>query len=139
LCFLGYFLNKKLSLQKDKMNRVIEENDKLKEKLAILSLSDNKKARGFYLDKNKIEQKINSKLGESSWQILNLLFKNPSISNKEIASEVSLSLEGVSSSLRRMYQNFGIQNSSNKKVALLMKAIHISFEEKNRIENEEKA
>lgn len=82
----------------------------------------------FALNKEKIEKAINTKIGESSWMILNLIFKNPSISNKEIAKEVSLSLEGVSSSLRRMYQAFDIRTSSNKKITLIMKVTRLSFE-----------
>ena len=61
--------------------------------------------------------------------ILNLILNKPSISNKEIAAEVSLSVEGVSSSLRRMYQAFEINSSSNKKITLIMKATRLSFED----------
>ena len=61
--------------------------------------------------------------------ILKLLFENPSISNKEIANEVSLSLEGVSSSLRRMYAAFDIKTPGNKKVELILKVMQILFEE----------
>ncbi|MEZ4987811.1 MAG: AsnC family protein [Saprospiraceae bacterium] len=61
---------------------------------------------------------------------MSTLSHNPSISNKEIANEVNLSVEGVSSSLRRMYSTFGIGSaSSNKKVALLLEAIRLSQDE----------
>ncbi|MFK7771824.1 MAG: winged helix-turn-helix domain-containing protein [Saprospiraceae bacterium] len=82
----------------------------------------------FELNKEKIEKVIKISIGESSWVILNLIIKNPSISNKEIANEVSLSVEGVSSSLRRMYQAFDIKTSGNKKISLILKATRISFE-----------
>ena len=52
--------------------------------------------------------------------------KNLSISNKEIARQVSLSVEGVSSSLRRMYTSFGVKDANNKRIALVMKARNLS-------------
>ena len=101
----------------------------LKKKLSVQSvaapISDK---TSLNLNRKIIEKAINTKIGESSWIILNLIFNNPSISNKEIAEEVSLSLEGVSSSLRRMYQAFDIKTSSNKKITLIMKATRLSFE-----------
>ncbi len=109
--------------------KLLNQIKSLKKKLSAPSLtvpiSDRK---SFSLNRKLIEKAINSKIGESSWNILNLLFNNPSISNKEIAEEVSLSIEGVSSSLRRMYQAFDIKTSSNKKITLIMKATRLSFE-----------
>lgn len=107
----------------------LHEIESLKERLAALSLTAFEKPKSLALDKEKIEKAINAKIGESSWMILNLLFENPSISNKEIANEVSLSLEGVSSSLRRMYTAFDIHTSGNKKVELILKVMQILFEE----------
>ena len=109
--------------------KLLQQIDSLKEKLAsqvIATPVGDKKI--LTLNKEKIEKAINSKIGESSWNILNLIFNNPSISNKEISEEVSLSIEGVSSSLRRMYQAFDIKTSSNKKITLIMKATRLSFE-----------
>lgn len=107
----------------------LHEIESLKERLASLSLTSFEKSKAMALDKAKIEKAINSKIGESSWMILKLLFENPSISNKEIANEVSLSLEGVSSSLRRMYAAFDIKTPGNKKVELILKVMQILFEE----------
>lgn len=95
----------------------------LKNQIATLSLSSSEKQNDFTLNKAKIEDAIQTKLGESSWLILNLLFEDPTISNKAIAAKVSLSVEGVSSSLRRMYTTFNITSPNNKKIALIMKAI----------------
>lgn len=68
-------------------------------------------------------------LGDSSWTILNILFAAPSVSNKAIAEEVHLSLEGVSSSLRHMYKAFEVssENNHNKKVALITRIVQISL------------
>jgi len=128
---LGFvFSHKKRKTQNlAKQNKLLQEIESLKKKLAAQLVSTPVEGnKTLALDKEKIEKAINSKLGESSWMILNLIFKNPSISNKEIAKEVSLSLEGVSSSLRRMYQAFNITTSSNKKITLIMRATRLSFE-----------
>ena len=42
------------------------------------------------------------------------------IMNKEIAEEAFLSVDGIGSSLRRMYQSFKIQETKYKKMALLL-------------------
>jgi hypothetical protein len=78
------------------------------------------------LNKEKVQLSVESKLNETDWKILNIVFDNPVIVNKEIAEGVSLSVEGVSSSLRKMYRLFEIDNSKNKKMALVMQAAKIS-------------
>jgi len=112
-----------------KRNQLIQKVEKLKGKLATQSVSSVKKRKELNLNKAKIEAAIDNKIGESSWLILNLIFENPSISNKDIAEKVSLSVEGVSSSLRRMYTAFGIKSKGNKKVTLLMRAVTISVQD----------
>lgn len=122
-------------LWKRKKREVVKEREDLLSKIESLkrqlatsqSIITVEKRKEFKLDKDKIEEVIGAKLGVSSWLILNIIFQDPSINNKDIASQVSLSLEGVSSSLRRMYNKFEIQSSSNKKVALIMKVIRISM------------
>ena len=127
--FWFYFRNREKQhfLEREKLLKQIKS---LKKKLLTQSVAapvGDKKI--LTLNKEKIEKAINNRLGESSWMILNLIFNNPSIGNKEIAEEISLSLEGVSSSLRRMYQAFEINSSSNKKITLIMKATRLSFED----------
>ncbi|MDG1475828.1 MAG: tetratricopeptide repeat protein [Vicingaceae bacterium] len=78
------------------------------------------------LDKAKIEATIDGNLNETDWKILNLCYQNPVISNKELADQVLRSLDGTSSSLRKMYRLFDIQGVKNKKVALVMLATKIS-------------
>jgi hypothetical protein len=109
--------------------KLLDEIELLKKRLAAQSLAPSGNSKKLILNKEKIENAIDAKIGESSWMILNILFRSPSISNKEIAKEVSLSLEGVSSSLRRMYSVFDIKTKGNKKVALIMKTMRILFEE----------
>lgn len=100
----------------------------LKKQLSTQAIAMAQKKEAAGLNKLKIEKAINAKLGASAWQILELIYENPAISNKEIAEEISLSVEGVSSSLRRMYISFAIEVSNNKRIALIMKAARLSEE-----------
>lgn len=121
------YLRKKILQTKEKQKELIHKVAELEKRIAIHAeeVKPDKK-NGSDLDKAKIEQTINAKLGTSSWGILKLMVENPSISNKEIARQVSLSVEGVSSSLRRMYASFEVKTSSNKRIALVMKALELS-------------
>jgi tetratricopeptide (TPR) repeat protein len=104
---------------------------RLRESVAKQSLTISGVREKPMLDKEKIEAAIASKLGDTSWNILQLLAENPTISNREIAESLFLSEEGVSSSLRRMYSALDIQsgNSKNHKIALLTKAVELSMED----------
>jgi len=126
---LAYFFYGRYNRHLKEKNKLLTKIELLKKNLAAQAISSGGKRTGIALNKTKIEKFIGTKLGESSWMILNLIFKKPSISNKEIAKEVSLSIEGVSSSLRRMYSSFRIKSSSSKKIALITEAIRISTEE----------
>lgn len=129
LLLMGVFLSlrKKILQTKEKQKELIGKIAALEEKIAKQSANTSPaKKKGIILDKTKIEKAIDTKLGTSSWEILNLMNENPSISNKEIARQVALSVEGVSSSLRRMYTSFGVKDANNKRIALLMKARNLS-------------
>ena len=81
------------------------------------------------LKREKIESSISTKLNDSDWKILSQLLENPAITNREIAELVSLSFEGVRSSLKKMYRVFDIQKSGeNQKISLIIKATRISNE-----------
>lgn len=102
---------------------------RLRESVAKQALSTSGFGEKPILNKEKIETSIQAKLGDTSWNILQLLVENPAISNREIAELLFLSQEGVSSSLRRMYDTFDIQSGSSKnhKIALLSKAVELSI------------
>ena len=87
------------------------------------SISENGKSQ---LDKDKIETAINNPLNQSDWNILNALYHNPAIGNKEIADVVSLSIEGVRSSLKKMYSFFYIEKTANQRVVLVIEAAKLS-------------
>jgi hypothetical protein len=52
--------------------------------------------------------------------------EDPVISNKEIAEKAFMSVDGIGSSLRRMYGYIDVKESKYKKISLLMEAIKIS-------------
>ena len=94
---------------------------KRKEKLNLIIESKN-----YSLNKNKIESFINQKLNKTDWEVLNILLENPEITNKAISDLAFLSIDGIGSSLRRMYVYFDITETNYKKVVLIKKAIEIS-------------
>lgn len=83
-------------------------------------------AKKFQLDIEKIEERIDKKLNQTDRKVLNILLENPIITNKDIASKVFLSIDGVGSSLRRMYVYFNIEESKYKKISLLLAAVTLS-------------
>ncbi|MEL7534849.1 MAG: AsnC family protein, partial [Bacteroidota bacterium] len=83
-------------------------------------------SKGFQLDRGKVESAIDRPLNETDWKVLNLLLDDPVISNKEIAQQAFMSVDGIGSSLRRMYSAFEIKESRYKKISLLIEAIKIS-------------
>ncbi len=121
------YLKKKILQTKEKQKELMKKIAELEKRIVVQAARPKcDKRSGADLDKEKIEKAINAKLGMSSWEILKLMVSNPSISNKEIAKQVSLSVEGVSSSLRRMYASFEVKASSNKRIALVMRALLLS-------------
>ena len=94
---------------------------KRKEKLNVIIESKN-----YSLNKNKIGSYINKKLNKTDWKVLNILLENPEITNKAISDLAFLSIDGIGSSLRRMYVYFDITETNYKKVVLVKKAIEIS-------------
>jgi tetratricopeptide (TPR) repeat protein len=80
----------------------------------------------FQLVREKIEATINRKLNATDWSVLNILLKEPDISNKEIAEKTFMSVDGIGSSLRRMYTYFDLKESKYKKISLVMEAIKAS-------------
>lgn len=88
--------------------------------------SKNLPSNQFELQRDKLESFIDRKINETDWKVLNILLDDPVIPNKEIAEKAFLSVDGIGSSLRRMYEYFEIKESKYKKISLLMEAIKIS-------------
>lgn len=87
------------------------------------------------IDREKIQAAIDGSINQSDWKILNALFQTPEISNREIAQRVSLSIDGVRSSLRKMYRLFDIDKSTtqNLRIALVLQASRISNSSQQRV------
>lgn len=81
------------------------------------------------LDRVAIEKYINRSINETDWKVLNILLNDPSISNNEIAKLAFMSVDGIGSSLRRMYEYFDLKETKYKKIALIIKAINICKEQ----------
>ena len=81
------------------------------------------------LDRVAIEKYINRSINETDWKVLNILLNDPSISNNEIAKLAYMSLDGIGSSLRRMYEYFELKDTKYKKIALIIKVINICKEQ----------
>ena len=106
-----------------KRNKLLEQIKELKRNQNPLVLAlDNQ----VNLNLELLEDYINQKLNKTDWKVLNELVQDPIISNKMIAEKIFMSVEGVSSSLRRMYIYFDIDDTRYKKIALVMKAIGVS-------------
>lgn len=80
----------------------------------------------FELDREKIQVSIGRKLNETDWTVLTIMLDDPVIPNKEIAEKAFMSVDGIGSSLRRMYDYFEIKETKYKKISLIMDAIKLS-------------
>ena len=121
-CVVFYFRSK---IKKDKVIRdsLLDEIETLTTKPETELIIDAKK---FQLDIEKIQRHIDRKLNNTDQKVLNVLLEDPVITNKDIANKVFLSIDGVGSSLRRMYEYFNIKESKYKKISLLLEALKIS-------------
>lgn len=81
---------------------------------------------GFQLSRARIEESVSRSINETDWKVLNILLEDPFIKNALIAEKAYMSVDGIGSSLRRMYQAFEIKDSRYMKISLLMEAIKIS-------------
>lgn len=121
-CIIFYF-NRNIKTNRKKRDELLQEIEKLKSNVST-SLVVN--SNDFILNREKIEVSINKKLNDTDWNVLNILQKEPDISNKELAEKAFMSVDGIGSSLRRMYLYFDIKESKYKKISLIMEAIKLS-------------
>lgn len=115
------FYYRKQTLDNRKKREVLlEELELLKKKGASpIVVGSNK----FELNKDNIEVSIDRKMNQTDWTVLKILLEDPVIPNKEIAEKAFMSVDGIGSSLRRMYGYFDIKESKYKKISLLLDAI----------------
>lgn len=78
------------------------------------------------LNRDQLEKSLGRRLNDTDWNVLNLLLDNPTITNAKLAERACLSVDGIGSSLRRMYAYFKITDTKYKKIALLHAAVTLS-------------
>ena len=76
-----------------------------------------------------MDRTLGRPLNDTDWNVLNILLGDPAITNRGIAEQAHLSVDGVGSSLRRMYVYFDIRETKYKKMALLHAAMKASTEQ----------
>ena len=122
ISILLFFIILRIKNNTQRRNMLLREINLLKNQ-KFSSISENNK---FELNKQKLDNNIERVLNETDWAILNILIKEPTAMNKHIAEKANLSIDGVGSSLRRMYEYFEVHETKYKKIALLNKVIKIS-------------
>lgn len=125
-----YYLQQKK--HDEKTEDMLQNIEKLKENSVLSLANSTAKIDSIELDKINIEKAIESKLNTTDWKVLYQILNKPSVTNKEIAKAISLSYEGTSSSLRKMYKLFDIKVKKNHKLALILKASELSNQTKNK-------
>ena len=122
ISILLFFIILRIKNNTQRRNMLLREINLLKNQ-KFSSISENNK---FELNKQKLDNTIERVLNKTDWAILNILIKEPTAMNKHIAEKANLSIDGVGSSLRRMYEYFEVHETKYKKIALLYKVIKIS-------------
>lgn len=122
ISILLFFIILRIKNNTQRRNMLLREIKLLKNQ-KFSSISENNK---FELNKQKLDNNIERVLNKTDWAILNILIKEPTAMNKHIAEKANLSIDGVGSSLRRMYEYFEVHDTKYKKIALLYKVIKIS-------------
>lgn len=78
------------------------------------------------MDRARLSQAVGRDLNDTDWNVLNILLEDPTITNHSIAEKAHLSIDGIGSSLRRMYGYFDIKQTKYKKISLLHAAMKVS-------------
>lgn len=98
---------------------LVIKNKNQKASRQFTKISTHFESKEFHLDREIIQESIDKKLNTTDWEILEWLAKDQLMTNKLLAEKIGKSEEGISSSLRKMYDLFDIEVVSNKKIALL--------------------
>jgi len=123
IALLLYYFFAKSKKNRIRRNMLLAEIESLKSNTGKELVVDSNQ---FQLVREKLDAAIEKKLNDTDWKVLGILLDDPVISNKEIAEKAFLSIDGIGSSLRRMYEYFDVKDSKYKKISLLLEAIKIS-------------
>ncbi len=129
----GFLYFRKRTRLNSERQLLLKEVELLKESALSKAVIPGKKEADLELNKEAIENHIKIKLNPTDWSILTILYQNPVTSNQELADQISLSIDGVGSSLKKMYFNFDLVDTkrSQKKLELIVKASRMSNTPKN--------
>lgn len=117
--FWRYYKQKTLNRSLIEKQLLFEIQELKNEVLIRTSMLDNEKTQSSW-DKSVIEKIFDAKINESDWQILNILRNDPMSNNAQIAEAVNLSIEGVRSSLKKMYRLANLEKrSENQRLSLI--------------------
>lgn len=123
ILILSFYYQSRIKKNQTKRDLLLSEIEQLKQNTKTDLMVVTTK---FELIREKIEKYLGRKINDTDWKVLNLLLENPVITNKEIASKAFMSIDGIGSSLRRMYEYFEIKESKYMKISLLLEAIKSS-------------
>jgi tetratricopeptide (TPR) repeat protein len=134
ICFIsimtvsGFLYYRNHTRLNSKSQLLLKEIELLKENALSNVVIHGKNESDLELNKEVIESHIDIKLNQTDWRILNILYQNPVISNQELADQISLSIDGVGSSLKKMYLHFDLVDTkrSQKKLELIVTASRLS-------------
>jgi len=120
--------------QRNFKKQKLAETEKLLSQVALLKAenalqkADQSTLRSkFNINKDRVDAAAGSRLNESDWKVLSVICDRPTTSNKTIADEVFLSVDGVKSSFKKMYDLFDVTASGrNKKIALVLHVMKLS-------------
>ena len=129
LAFFVFMWRRQLTYKKERTKLLNEINELKSQALNKQNLEDVLDKKQEKLNREILDAHIKTRINDSDWSIIQNLYSNPSISNKELAENVALSIEGAKSSLKKMYRLFEIPSSRNMKLALIIKIISISRKE----------
>ncbi len=119
-----FFFNYKKK-KREEREKLLIELKLIKAEAIIKNISPSAQTRESEINQKAINEYTNQKLNETDWKILIIIYTNPTIINSEIADTVHLSIQGVKSSLKKMYSLFDLESGGNKKLALVIKITQI--------------
>lgn len=125
---------KRIKVHDQKKKFLMTEISRLRKLQDIKNSTDGKKSKDLdQTHKTFIESVIQAKFNTSDWKISNCLYHSPGLTNPEIANKVNLSVDGVKSSLKKMYRLFDIETGKNMKLNLVLRISQImkSHQDKN--------
>ncbi|MEY3844322.1 MAG: hypothetical protein RL293_744 [Bacteroidota bacterium] len=115
-----FYIQRTKQKNKQEREKLLNEIEKLKkeDKHRIIDNSND-----FQFNKVIVEQSIGRKLNETDWKVLTILLEDPTYSNRDIAEKACMSIDGIGSSLKRMYLYFEIKETKYRKIALIREVI----------------